>query len=265
MPQIRPYSREDDKLVRFTVGRECVDGLATANNRLYFHPITLSAWFALSCMLISYVDYWPHAGWPLYTWLMPLPIFAAWAVPIMFAIDWFNRPSFEQLAENVLRRADMYQIEPYYTRSPASGVWILEYGEKFVALIAIDASVDSLSEETLNDANKDDKKYLQNKWRKGTSSTASIRHFYAMEEYRGTDIQEDLLEYAVKHVFEAEKTVKSIRATENELDSWATRAFQRQGFVIDKTVGKLGISGWKLRSRVLTRKRWEENEKKKSD
>lgn len=122
--------------------------------------------------------------------------------------------------------------------------------------------MDSLSEETLNDADKDDKKYLQNKWRKGTSATASIRHFYAMEEYRGTDVQDDLLEYAVRHAFEADKTVKTIRATENTLDSWATRAYQRQGFLIDKTVGKLGLLGWAIRSRVLTRKQWEGSQKK---
>jgi hypothetical protein len=34
VPQIRPYNREqDDKLVRFTVGRSCVDSLAIANNK----------------------------------------------------------------------------------------------------------------------------------------------------------------------------------------------------------------------------------------
>lgn len=163
----------------------------------------------------------------------------------------------------MLRRPDMYQIEPYYTRSPASGVWILEYGEKFVGLICVDASMDSLSEETLNDANKDDNQYLQKKWKKGTSSTANIRHFFAMEQYRSTDIQEDLLEYAVKKVFEADKTVQSIYVTENTLDSWTSRAYQRQGFVVEKTVGKVGILGWELRTRVLTRKRWEDRQKRK--
>ena len=34
VPQIRPYVRgEDDKLVRFTIGRACMDSLATANNK----------------------------------------------------------------------------------------------------------------------------------------------------------------------------------------------------------------------------------------
>lgn len=177
----------------------------------------------------------------------------------------YNRPSFEARAEDVLRRPDMYQIEPYYTRSPASGVWILEYGQKFVGLICVDASMDSLSEETLNDANKDDKKYLQNKWRKGTSSTANIRHFYTMYEYRKTEVQDDLLEYAVKHAFEADSTVKSIVATENTLDRWATRAYQKHGFAIEKSIGKMGILGWELRTRVLTRKRWEELQKKKAE
>ncbi|KAI0094651.1 hypothetical protein BDY19DRAFT_913875 [Irpex rosettiformis] len=261
--QIRPYVRgQDDKLVRFTIGRACVDSLATANNKLYLHPLTLSAWFGFSCLLITYMQWWPAADWPLWTWLKPVPLFAAWAVPIMFAIDWYNRPYFEARAEDVLRRPDMYQVEPYYARSPASGVWILEYGEKFVGLICVDASMDSLSEETLNDANKDDRKYLQNKWEKGTSHTANIRHFYAMTEYRKTGVQEDLLEYAIKHVFETDKTVKTIVATENTLDDWTTRAYRKEGFGVDRVVGKMGILGWELRRRVLTRKQWEERQKK---
>ncbi|KAI0348050.1 hypothetical protein BDW22DRAFT_1350191 [Trametopsis cervina] len=259
--RIRPYTREDDKLVRFTIGRACVDGLATANKTLYFHPIVISAWFALSCALLQYLQVWPEAGGPLWTWLKPLPIFAAIAVPLMSIIDWKNRPDFERRAENVLRRADLYQIEPYYSRSPSSGVWILEFGPKFVGLVCVDASQDSLSEETLKDADKDDKKYLQNKWRKGTSNTAVIRHYYVMEQYRETGITDDLLEYVIKQTFNNDKTVKSIRATESRLEKWTTKALQQQGFTIEKTVGKLGLLGWELRSRVLTRKVWEERQR----
>lgn len=42
IPQIRPYVRgQDDKLVRFTIGRACVDSLATANNRGTFATLQL--------------------------------------------------------------------------------------------------------------------------------------------------------------------------------------------------------------------------------
>lgn len=60
----------------------------THKNPVYIHPITLSVWFALSCILITYLEWWPQPGSPLWTWLKPAPIFAAWAVPVMFAVDW---------------------------------------------------------------------------------------------------------------------------------------------------------------------------------
>ena len=49
----------------------------------------------------------------------------------------------------MLRRPDLADIGKYYSlRSPASGFFILEYGDKFVGFIAVDASIDSTSEET---------------------------------------------------------------------------------------------------------------------
>lgn len=52
-------------------------------------------------------------------------------------------------------------IKDHYSLSPASGFWIVEYGDKFVGLIAIDAS-------TEDDSTK----------RPEAKTTATIRHFY---------------------------------------------------------------------------------------
>lgn len=82
-----------------------------------------------------------------------------------------------------------------------------------------------------------------------------------MEQYRETGITDDLLEYVIKQTFNNDKTVKSIRATESRLEKWTTKALQQQGFTIEKTVGKLGLMRWELRSRVLTRKAWEERQR----
>lgn len=157
----------------------------------------------------------------------------------------------------------MFNLSSYYTRSPSSGIWLLVYGEKFVGFIAIDASADSRDDETVTEAAKEDKKYLQRIARPGTSAVATIRHFYVMDEYRSTAIQNDLLEFAVRNTFEKERTVKSIRAIESTLDGWAIQAYQEQGFIVDKKIGKIGVLGWDVRSRVLTREKWEKSKGKK--
>lgn len=163
----------------------------------------------------------------------------------------------------VLRRPDLLDIATYYGRSPSSGVWVLVYGDKFVGFVAVDASVDSRSDETVTDAAQEDRRYLQRIAKPGTSSVATIRHFYVMEEYRATGVQNDLLEIAVRNAFENDRAVKSIRAVESALEDWATRAYQDLGFVIDKKIGKVGVLGWDLRSRILTKEKWENSNVKK--
>lgn len=152
-------------------------------------------------------------------------------------------------------------MEAYYSRSPASGLWLLEFGDKFVGLIAIDASLDSQSNETL-DSLQNDKKAQQRTTKKGTSSVATIRHFYVMEEYRSTYVQDDLLQHAVKQAFQSDKTVKMIRGVECTLDKWATKAYRKAGFIVEQVIAKLGILRWSVRTRVLKRSQWEESLKK---
>lgn len=157
----------------------------------------------------------------------------------------------------------MFNIAAYYARSPSSGIWVLRYGQNFVGFVAIDASLDALSEEPVTEAAKDDRKYLQNLARKGTSHSAVIRHFYVMEEYRPSDVQDDLLEYAIKHAFGSDRAVKSIRVNEDTVEKWLPMAYQKQGFAIDKKTANLGTLGWAERSRLLTRSKWEESKGKK--
>ncbi|KAF7347786.1 hypothetical protein MVEN_01536100 [Mycena venus] len=129
---IRPIKDSDEKLVRFMVAKANMESLAAANRQGAF---------------LSFARKQPpNVLQPIIThcYLQPLPGFATIFVPLMFAIDWINRPYFENLTQDALRAPDMRgNIKEHYEKSPASGFFIVEYDEKFVGLIAIDASIEN--------------------------------------------------------------------------------------------------------------------------
>ncbi|KAJ7631036.1 hypothetical protein FB45DRAFT_917260 [Roridomyces roridus] len=212
-------SDEDDKLARFMVGKANMEQLAAANRRSASHLAFIAAWMAFAASLIHYMDYWPNPQIGYLSWLRALPIVAATFLPLLFAADWTR-----------LRAPDMQDIHSHYSKSPASGFWILEFGEKFVGLIALDAST--------------------------SSRTATIRHFYVQEPYPASNIQNDLLSHALNHCFSSSK-VQQITTIESPLVPYAREALRKAGFVLEKTTETVGVFGWKLVASSLQRAVWE--------
>ncbi|KAJ6604706.1 hypothetical protein DFH09DRAFT_1123563 [Mycena vulgaris] len=245
---IRPFKKEvDEKLAHFMVAKASMESLAAANRRAYYHPLVISVWLGISCVFIEYMHWWPNPKVSILTYLSPLPAFASVFVPIMFLIDWLNRPHFEKLTQEVLRGPDMRDIQEYYSRSPASGFWILDYGDRFVGLIAIDASVE--------DASRGDRKTT-------TSQTATLRHFYVQEPYPAAGIQDDLLSHAVTHCLNATPAiVQQIKAPDSPLVPYARKSLKEAGFVLDKNTETVGVFRWKLGIRTLRRAVWEQKKK----
>ncbi|KAJ7487658.1 hypothetical protein B0H11DRAFT_2014324 [Mycena galericulata] len=234
---IRPFKDSDDKLAHFMVAKANMEQLASANRRAGYHPLFLAAWFAFASALIQYMQWWPdpQIGWLSY--IRPLPLFACTFLPLLFAMDWINRPYFEKLTQNVLRAPDMRDILGHYSRSPASGFWILEFDGHFVGLIALDASIDDAS---------------------NTSHIATIRHFYVQEPYPASGIQNDLLSHAVNHCFNSEGSlVQEIKAGDSPLVPYARKALQQAGFILQKNTEAVGVFRWKLGIRSLQRDVWE--------
>ncbi|KAG9314404.1 hypothetical protein JVU11DRAFT_5201 [Chiua virens] len=264
---IRPYKPDDEKLVKFTLGLAAMEGLAVANRQAAFHPLTLSLWVALSCIMIQLLHWWPKQEYGWLGWLLPLPAFGCWGVPVLFAIDWINRPYFEEVATDLMHRADFADLK-YYARSPSSGLFILEYGDKFVGLVAIDASTDSQSEERIVKKNKKGRIQVVDKHRDfystGTSSVATIRHFFVEERFRKSDVQQDILEFAARHVFSKSKQVKILKASSTPLVGYKYNAFRKLGLSVEKQSGKVGILGWRVDMMSLERAKWEENQNKES-
>lgn len=99
---------------------------------------------------------------------------------------------------------------------------------------------------------------------KATSDTAVIRHFYVLEEYRGAGPQEDLVHHAVSQAFSKDSKVQRITATDTGLTPYFTKALTKEGFFKEKTIGKLGVQGWNINLRALTREEWENRSRKAS-
>ncbi|OBZ79341.1 hypothetical protein A0H81_00752 [Grifola frondosa] len=247
--RIRTVELSDQKLVRFMIGKATMEPLAVANRRVYSNPFVLALWIGLSCIFVEYMNWWPKPEHGLFGYLAPVPAFGSLAIPLMFLSDWLNRFPFEDRSANILRRPDLADIVAYYSRSPASGFWLLEYGTRFVGLIAIDASTDSLSEETV--AAKGRVNTSQ-----GTNTDATIRHFYVEEAYRKTFIQNDLLAHAIAHAFSNDAAVQRIRAAESPLQRYIGDALREQGFQLEKKTERIGALRWQNSIRVLDRKRW---------
>jgi len=238
--RIRPLLASDVKHTLFAIGKANFESLAVANRKAYSHPLLLGLWLLLSFSFIHFMNWWPsnYRGYlGILGYLKPLPAFASVAVPLMFFVDWNNRPHFEELTQKALREKDLHDVMTYYSKSKASGFWILEYGDRFIGLIALDATK---AKET----------------RKGI-----IRHFYVEEEYRKTNIQDDLLHHAVQDAFDKSPALELIEGVDAvTLIPYIHDSYQRAGFRLSQeydTVGSLGR--WKYFTTRLHRKDWKKS------
>jgi len=252
--RIRAYSPRDERQVRFMVGQAQMEPLAYANNRMYFHPITLAVWIAVSSMFAQYMNWWPNSTYGILGWLQVLPAFFAPAVPIMFFIDWKNRPFVEDAIESVLRRIDLTDIQVHYGRSPASGCWLLEIRDTVIGLIAVDASLDAANDEPATQLTEE--RLLAKLGQRGTSRVATIRHFFAEEAYRRVNIEDDLLQFAVESTFGGDRRVDSIRILASPLRPAILDSLRRNKFSKGDLVGVVGISGWEVHWYTLERSQW---------
>lgn len=124
-----------------------------------------------------------------------------------------------------------------------------------MGLIAVDASLDSSSNEVIGSA-ESKLKGTKPSYSEGTSEIATIRHFYVDELYRSAFAEDDLLEYALKHVFEASSTVQVVKALESPLQAYVGKALSKVGFKAGRTLGTIGVFRWKIRVQELRREDW---------
>jgi GNAT superfamily N-acetyltransferase len=130
----------------------------------------------------------------------------------------------------------MADLGAYYSSDPASGLWILEYGTKFVGLIAIDGK---------NEGTKPDPVFPR---ATASHKTANIRHLYVDELYRSTGIALDLLQHGVKQTFSSDEEVKEVRAAESALLQYVGKALKEAGFKVVEGVNReVGIGRWRMR------------------
>ena len=182
-----------------------------------------------------------------------------------------NRWGFEDRSAQVLRRPDMADIPAYYSRSPSSGFWVLQYGERFIGIIAVDASLDADSDDAVADkaaaplgkANKSSKSSKAPAAAsavaalpKGTAKTATIRHFFVEEQYRPAGTEDDLLEFALRHAFTNDPNVQAVRAYASPLEGYISETLRKHGFALESKTETVGALRWQNSTQILTRERW---------
>lgn len=166
-----------------------------------------------------------------------------------------------------MHRPDFANLQKYYARSPSSGLFILEYDNNFIGLVAIDASKDSQSEQVF--VKKTEHGHIladqtKNFYSSGTSSVATIRHFYVEERFRKSNVQQDMLAFAARHAFTMAQDIKVLNASGTPLLGYKYNSLRELGFSVGKQIGKLGILGWKVDEMSLERARWERDQSKDS-
>ncbi|OSD03483.1 hypothetical protein PYCCODRAFT_1451615 [Trametes coccinea BRFM310] len=253
---IRPVEASDQKRIRFVVGKAEMEPIAIANRKLYSNPLVISLWIGVSCVFIEYMNWWPKPEHGLLGYLAPLPAFGALSVVLMFAIDWLNRWDFDDRSNHVLRRPDLVDIPTYYSRSPSSGCWILEWGGRFVGMIALDASPDADADEQVTPGSVKKDRSGQVKMTKGTAKVATIRHFHVEEPYRPAGMQNDLLSYALKHAFTVDPKLEGVRATASPLRAYISESLKRHGFRHEKKGARVGALRWQNSVYILDRAQW---------
>ncbi|KAH9944427.1 uncharacterized protein BXZ73DRAFT_96916 [Epithele typhae] len=271
---IRPVASDDQKKIRFLVGKMGMEPIAVANQKMYFNPLVVALWVALSSVWVQWQNWWPRPELGLFGYLTPVPAFGALSIVFMFAIDWLNRWGFEDRSSHVLRSPDLVDIPAYYSRSPASGFWVLEYNSRLVGFIALDASLDAASDAALDAAatavagpkskgkgkaktKADPTPKRAPATTKGTAAVASIRHFYVDEPYRPADMADDLLSFALEHAFGADKTLEAVRAHSSPLQGYVAKSLAKHGFVLDRKTERVGALRWQSSIRILARNAWE--------
>jgi hypothetical protein len=163
----------------------------------------------------------------------------------------------EDRAEKTLRYADMADIPAYYARSPSSCFSILQFGEKLIGLIALDASTDAINDTPLSKDRQLTAQQTQDLLhKKGTSSIATIRHMFAEEAYAPTGIEDDLLRYAIRRAFDTNNTVQNIRISVTPFKKTLLKSLKSLGFKPGDKNGRLGPFGWGWQWYTLERKNW---------
>jgi ribosomal protein S18 acetylase RimI-like enzyme len=197
--RIRPYEAKDLPAVRYFIGQNDLECLPAANSAIFRTTGGASLWLVLTAVLAAATGWWPAMpSGPdrfarILTLFIPLaPV--ALAVLLMLGVsELYHRPTFEAAVQRRLGRQDLRDIATHYALAP-SGVFVLEYGDKVIGVVAIDASTGT------NDVKAGG---LKGAKADNVEAVARIRHLATSIGYREAGLDADLLDFALERVFAA--------------------------------------------------------------
>jgi hypothetical protein len=182
------------------------------------------------------------------------------------AVERFQRQRIERNLRAKLSREDALNIIDFYSRSPASGFFVVAMNEIPIGCVAVDAAcpdenlVDVISLKEKDPELKPKKNVQKRKY--ATADHALIRHFHVDGPYRVTGISSDLLSYGLRHVFTAGKEVQKIYAPWSKLSPGLNPVWKEAGFkaVSDGWASKQGVENDGA-SRFVSSGKWVEIER----
>jgi len=226
---IRPFeARKDLKEVQLLVGMGAMEQLAIANRIAYSHPFAISVWLALASAIIQALHLWPTGsgpnGWLGY--LAPVPPLACTAVPVMFAIDWLNRPHFERMLKTRIQSLTT-SVSVLSTNSSKflPLFLVMEYKKTPIGYIFVQPIPS-----------------IQSDAKSGTRTMYRIAHFHVDAPYRHTGVGNDLLSRAIQDL---EKTKVDIVGVSTRLTPYTAECLRAAGFTRDDGVVQIWDEGKK--------------------
>ncbi|KAL1411096.1 hypothetical protein Q8F55_002046 [Vanrija albida] len=202
---IRLYSAKDRAILNQIIGQGFMESLGKANNRVYLHPLVLSAVVALAAVIDYAVGYLPRPGVPGSS-LAPLIGFAMVALPLLGAVEWAHRGPFTARLRSVIGARDLVTAAQYYA-SP-SRFYVFEHRGEVRGALALDAAHAGVAvPSVLGDEEgevAEDKALLRRKGEKKEQEAtrlAEIRHLDIDAPVRRKGVATELVATALDHAF----------------------------------------------------------------
>ncbi|KAF8313215.1 hypothetical protein DL93DRAFT_2081290, partial [Clavulina sp. PMI_390] len=181
-----------------------LEQLPGANQQAYLNPLTLATFVVVGSVFMQYMDWYPrdNVSIPYIGYLAPAPAFASVAVALLAGIDWIQRPYFEKQIRQTLFAEDILSIPPYYqqikaslTLSKLSRFSVLEWKERPIGYIAIDAAMPARVHPNMEDSGllaeiERERKELQ-AWKKDEEAKAKAK---ALAEQKADNANADTAE-----------------------------------------------------------------------
>ncbi|EGG13000.1 uncharacterized protein MELLADRAFT_101362 [Melampsora larici-populina 98AG31] len=248
---IRPYEHEKDfKFIRYLIGASILSRTGPANIHLFWSNPLIYIWVIISTtyipikrMLLSDEEFGKDEFKEMVIEiLMKLPVFVGPPLILLVLLNWCHRRYFNSIMKEVISREDMKNPKSYYNGQTFQGkgigessIWVLDYDDRQIGVVAIEKSLDLVNEIKLKDGSnlknqEENKEDLKAKF--DDFHLIRIRHLATSVPFRPAGIDLELLNFSVTKSFKEDlKTERIMINLIPILDQVQIEAIEAIGFI----------------------------------